>query len=241
MHCVTEKGRGDEPHMVNVDVNGHMVAMEIDTGAKFTVINRESWMGVRGNLKLQPSNLVLVGYGGAKVRPQECSVLVNGTETLSLLVAESGPNLLGRNWLNRLKLDWSSVYKIRDSAEETCDQYPELFQEGLGKFTGGPVTLNVDPQAIPKFLRARPVPFSMRDKVESELDRLVAEGILKPVSVSAWATPIVPVLKQSGEVRICGDYRSTVNSAGVVDKYPIPKVDDLFVKLSGGKYFLNWI
>ena len=49
--------------------------------------------------------------------------------------------------------------------------------------------------------------------------------------------PIVPVLKSDGTVRICGDYKVTVNKATKLDKYPIPRIDDLFASLSGGKTF----
>ena len=53
-----------------------------------------------------------------------------------------------------------------------------------------------------------------------------------------WATPIVPVLKRDGNsVRICGDYKVTVNQEIVVDQYPLPRIEDIFANLSGGKHF----
>ena len=74
--------------------------------------------------------------------------------------------------------------------------------------------------------------------VEKELDRLVQEGTLEPVEFSEWASPIVPVLKKDKEsVRICGDFKQTVNPVARLDRYPIPKVDDLFTSLGGGKVF----
>lgn len=74
-------------------------------------------------------------------------------------------------------------------------------------------------------------------KVEKELDRLQAEGVIEPTQFSDWAAPIVPVLKQDGSVCICGDYMITVNEAAKLDKYPIPQIKDLFASLSGGKQF----
>ena len=53
-----------------------------------------------------------------------------------------------------------------------------------------------------------------------------------------WAAPIVPVLKKDGEsVRICGDFKQTVNKVASLDHYPLPRVEDLLAKLSGGKKF----
>ena len=51
------------------------------------------------------------------------------------------------------------------------------------------------------------------------------------------AALIVPVLKQNGSIRICGDYKLTVNEVSKLDTYPLPRKEDLFTSLSGGKYF----
>ena len=44
-------------------------------------------------------------------------------------------------------------------------------------------------------------------------------------------------MKQDGTVRVCGDYKLTVNKVSKLDAYPIPKLDDLYSKLAGGKTF----
>ena len=48
---------------------------------------------------------------------------------------------------------------------------------------------------------------------------------------------MVPVVKQDGSIRICGDYKLTVNQVADTDTYPLPKREDLFALLSGGKTF----
>ena len=71
--------------------------------------------------------------------------------------------------------------------------------------------------------------------MEQELDRLVSEGILDPVTFSEWAAPIVPVLKADKKtLRICGDFKKTINAAS---RYPIPRIEDLLAQLAGGKRF----
>ena len=55
--------------------------------------------------------------------------------------------------------------------------------------------------------------------------------MLEKVRFSNWAAPIVPVVKPDGGVRICGDYKVTVNSTLKVDQHPLPNPEELFVAL----------
>ena len=77
------------------------------------------------------------------------------------------------------------------------------------------------------------MPFALREKVKKEIDRLIGKGVLQAVENSEWATPIVPVPKSNGQIRLCGDYKMTLNPHLLVDKHPIPRVSDLLTKLSG--------
>ncbi len=62
-------------------------------------------------------------------------------------------------------------------------------------------------------------------------------GAIKKIDPSDWATLIVPVLKPSGEVRLCGDYKVTPNPALEELSYPMPKAEELFDRVNGGKIF----
>ena len=74
-------------------------------------------------------------------------------------------------------------------------------------------------------------PVRYHQKVEKELDRLVEEGTLEPVEFSEWAAPIVAVLKHDKQsVRICGEFKQTINPIAKLDRYPIPSIEDLFAK-----------
>ena len=87
------------------------------------------------------------------------------------------------------------------------------------------------------FCKARTVPCSLKGKTEKELDQLVKQDVTEPTTFSEWAVPIVPVLQKDGTVRICGDYKFSVNQVSKFDSYPLPKPDDLFASLAGGKTF----
>ena len=73
--------------------------------------------------------------------------------------------------------------------------------------------------------------------MEAELEQRVATSVIKPVCFSEWASPIVPILKRNGQLRICGDFKQTVYPVLQIYKYPIPNIDDLYSKVSGGRYF----
>ena len=96
-------------------------------------------------------------------------------------------------------------------------KYPDVFMEGLGTLKGVKAKIYVDQGAEPKYIKARSVPYALKTNVELELERLEREGIISPVEFSEWAAPIVPVAKPNGTVRICGDYKLTVNQATVLE------------------------
>ncbi|KFD64390.1 hypothetical protein M514_09069 [Trichuris suis] len=93
------------------------------------------------------------------------------------------------------------------------------------------------PDVEPKFMKSRPVPLCPLAKVDPEIRRLVKDGVLEPVVDSKWATPLVCVLKRDGSVRVCADYRASVNPAISNNVYPLPTLDEAFAALAGGKCF----
>ncbi len=101
-------------------------------------------------------------------------------------------------------------------------KYEDVFRDELGVFKGRKGRIEI---ATPRYCKARTVPFALRQKVEEEVERLVAEGTLEPVTNSKWATPLVAVLKSDKKsVRLCGDFKVTVNQVAKLDRYPVPKV-----------------
>ena len=144
--------------------------------------------------------------------------------TLPLVVVdESGPSLLGRDWMAHLRLDWKSIHLIRHGPLwKLLNRHKTLLQDGLGTFKGYEAKLHIDPQAVPKYCKAHPVLYRMRAKVEEELQLLVNQGTLEPVQYADWAVPIVSVLKKNGAVRTCSDFKVTVNQVSCLDRYPIP-------------------
>ena len=139
----------------------------------------------------------------------------------------------------RLENDGPAVYvnRIASLIDAMLQQQEKLFSEELGTIQGIQASLLVRDDAKPHFSPPRPVPYAFREKIDKELARLEKQGIIEPVRFARWATPVVPVLKKDGSIRVCGDYTRTVNKAAIVDSYPIPRIEDLFVSLAGGTVF----
>lgn len=57
------------------------------------------------------------------------------------------------------------------------------------------------------------------------------------MNYTEWAALVVLILKPTGTVRLCRDYKLTVNTVAPLEQYPVPRVEDLFTALSGGKQF----
>lgn len=70
--------------------------------------------------------------------------------------------------------------------------------------------------------------------MERALNQKIDDSILTPVESSDWATPIVLVVKKDGYVRICTNYKLTLNKAIEVYRYPLTWVEDLLDRLHGG-------
>ena len=159
-----------------------------------------------------------------------------------LVVPGKGPALLGRDWLSELKLNWQQIHAVKaaDSyyVSELLDKYSDIFKDELGTLKDVQVKFDIKNSSTRKFHKARPVPYSIRDMVSLEIDRLESLGIIQPVKHSEIAAPIVPVVKgENLKVRICGDFRTTINSISTTESYPIPRIEDLHAMLVGGKQF----
>ena len=117
------------------------------------------------------------------------------------------------------------------------NKHQAIFTDELGTIKSLRAKLNLKSDARPKFHKARSLPFALKDVVEKEIGRLEAAGILKPVSHSDWASPLVIVPKPDGRIRICGDYKNTVNPVIEDEIFPIPTPDELFAAMEGGQKF----
>jgi len=243
--CTVSKPNSKTPPIqVKIIVDECNVDMEVDTGASVTIMAESEFYKLWPGRSLDKTEVKLQSYSKETIPVLGCTQVSvccgNQVAQLPLIVVKgTGPTLLGRNWLLKIKLNWAELhYAVSSDLNSVIDKYSAVFEEGLGTYQGYQAKIHVDPNATPRFFKPRTVPYSMREGIEAELNKLVAEGTLVPVEHSDWAAPIVPVLKPDGKtVRICGDFRLTVNPVSKLDQYPIPKIEDLFATLERGEKF----
>lgn len=237
----------NNPFHATIIVNGRPLTMEVDTGAAVSIVSETTFSSLQdgtSSLQLQPTTTRLRTYTGEPIHVKGSTVVKvdhfgQSLELPLIVSAGSGPALLGRDWLAALRLDWKTIFTVGNNLtlQKVLDAHKEVFKEGLGELKGVTAKIHVDRDVKPEFRKANKVPFAVREKVERELERLLSLGVIEPIEFSDWAAPIVPVLKGDGRVRICGDYKVTINRAAKIDKYPIPRIEELFASLAGGKTF----
>ncbi|KAI3360353.1 hypothetical protein L3Q82_014654, partial [Scortum barcoo] len=132
----------------------------------------------------------------------------------------NGPSLLGRGLLEEIRLRWREIklrHKVRvlksmmlkdNLLQQVLSEHENVFKEELDTLKDMKITIHVKANATPRFFRPR-----------------------------MGSAGSIPMLKPVGTVRLCGDYKLTVNTVSSLEQYPIPRVEDLFAALTGGKQF----
>lgn len=233
-------------------VNGKPMEFEVDSGAAVTVISELDVARLFPRTTLHPTNLQLVSYCGRVMRSKgyiTVSVKNNNIERKLNIYVVGGHRkpLLGREWLRQLSdgrdflacnasINTMSVH-FHGKVRALLDKFKNICSPEISAIKGIQAKLTMKPNATPTFIRARPVPFKLLPLVEQELISLENAGVIEKVTTSKWATPIVPILKNNGKIRICGDYKTTVNPNLLLDDHPFPTIDELLSKLANGKTF----
>ncbi|CAC5394800.1 unnamed protein product [Mytilus coruscus] len=170
---------------ITPNVNGKEVKMELDTGSAVSVISALDYEKYFQNEKLENGNVTLKTYSGELLIPtgyMNVQVKYNGQwKNLKLYVVQKcGPALFGRDWLRKINLDWKNLkwinkISVSRNSNEKLDlllkEYSNVFREGIGCVADIKAHLTLKENASPKFVKARPVPFSVKPQVERELIR----------------------------------------------------------------------
>ncbi|KAL0544053.1 hypothetical protein IC582_019164 [Cucumis melo] len=124
------------------------------------------------------------------------------------------------------------------SSEPVVRDYPDVFLEelpGLPPHREVEFAIELEPGTVP-ISRApyRMAPAELKE-LKVQLQELLDKGFIRP-SVSPWGAPVLFVKKKDGSMRLCIDYRE-LNKVTVKNKYPLPRIDDLYDQLQGATVF----
>ena len=118
-------------------------------------------------------------------------------------------------------------------------EYEDVFTSDLpiGLPPTRAITHGIDVMPGSKPISKPPYRMSAREasEVEKQLGEYIQRGFIRP-SISPWASPILLVKKKDGSMRMCIDYRG-LNAVTIKNKYPLPRIDELFDQLQGARYF----
>lgn len=136
--------------------------------------------------------------------------------------------------------EWATkVASLHPDIRHLLTKYETVFQDvppGLPPDRPGVAhAIPLHPDAKPVFRPMYRLSPNERQEVETQIRHAISMGWLEP-SVSPWGAPILFVGKKGGGLRMCIDYRA-LNKATVKNRYPLPRIDDLFDDLQGAKYF----
>ena len=153
--------------------------------------------------------------------------------------------LLGKNWLRLITWAWGEILSVSNenpiSAEgqltNLLSKYHELFTNSYEGTKGLEAHITMKSNVKPIFVKASRVPYALKVQIEKELDKLEAHGVIKKTDKLSWASPIVVVPKSDNTVRICGDYKATINQSVEDEPYVLPTTQDLYTALVGSKVF----
>jgi hypothetical protein len=130
------------------------------------------------------------------------------------------------------------VFNLTAESISVVEEFMDVFPEELpGMPPEREVEFYID--LIPDTAPIAKRPYCMAPTELAELKLQIAElqqkGYIRPSS-SPWGAPVLFVTKKDGSMRMCIDYRS-LNEVTIKNKYPLPRIDDLFDQLQGAKYF----
>jgi hypothetical protein len=129
---------------------------------------------------------------------------------------------------------FSLVAKSISVVEEFMDVFPEELP-GMPPEREVEFYINLIP--VTTLIAKRPyrmAPIEL-EELKLQIVELQQKGYIHPSS-SPWGAPVLFVTKKDGSMRMCIDYRS-LNEVTIKNKYPLPRIDDLFDQLQGAKYF----
>ncbi|UYV63325.1 K02A2.6-like, partial [Cordylochernes scorpioides] len=218
-----------------VKIKGKKVNMKLDTGAQCNVLPLS--LAGRLNLEIQRSPVKsLISFSGHRIPVEGQSLAMcmvkNMTAYIRFIISRDNTcPILGRQTCSNLGL-----VKRVNTRQAITQEYQVLF-EGIGclkgyeyeaKFQTSDMNMQVRPP--------RPIPLSIKERVNKELEEMEDNGIIKKVNYPTPISSQMVIAKQKGKIRICID-PSDIHKVILRSHFPLQTFDQIAVNLHGSKYF----
>ena len=145
----------ENPYVVTLTVGGKSLQFEIDTGASLSLVSEATYRELWPDTPLHDTTVKLKTYTGTPLKVlgimQATVCYSQQSASLPLLViAGTGASLMGRNWLEKIILNWNSIHKVNsDKLQTVLTQYSEVFKPELGTLKNFKAKIFVDPSVPP--------------------------------------------------------------------------------------------
>jgi len=115
-------------------------------------------------------------------------------------------------------------------------EFPDIFEEvsGLPPESESQFRIELEKDARPVALPLRPMASRERQELEKQVTELLQKRFIRH-SISEWGALVVFSTKADGSLRLCVDYRA-LKKMTKKNRYPLPRIDDLFDQLAGAKF-----
>ena len=226
--------------MVPVTINGVPIEMEVDTGAKASLIGKNIFNRYFSNQSLWSTGRLVWGTPLPMMGEFTATVCYKDQRALLTVcvVNQDFPALFGLPWMKYIRLDWPSLLPEvlsvsmepepnRDRIAEFKGKYPHVFSYVPSPILNFEVSLQLSEGAQPVFTGPRVIAIPLCEKTKATLNLMEKSEFIEARPPGPWGIPIVPVLKSSGEVQICGDFSVTLNPCLEVTGQALPLIDDL--------------
>ena len=217
--------KNSDSFVESMNVDDQQISFQLDTGAKCNVITKSDFtrLNIKGPLRKAESRLK--SFSGHRIESE-------GLITLPVTVKDKVVNM------EFYVVDTNSMSVI---GAETCEKvglikrlygiesnYPDLYQ-GLGCMPGTH-SIKIGNSVIPKVHPPRKVPISLKQRVEEELTRMEALGVItRQKEPTPWVNNMVIVVKPNGKIRICVDPRG-LNNGIQREHYPMKTIEEVVLK-----------
>ena len=141
--------------------------------------------------------------------------------------------------LNSSSSNLSNLSQDEINQKVFLDEYASCFTDSipgeLPPSTGDDHRIDLIPSTTPPNKPPYRVSLPQQEEIMAQVNELVEKGMVKPSS-SPFCSPVLLVQKKDGSYRMCVDYRA-LNKKTIKNRFPIPRIEDLFDKLQGSSYF----